>query len=62
LLSLLAFYPVRQLFVQMLLLHAPFAFRGGKLDSAISSERNIGMGALEAATYVATALAIVELA
>jgi len=62
LVSLLAFYPVRQLFVQMLLLHAPFALRGGKLDAAISSERNVGMGALEAAAYVATALAIVELA
>jgi uncharacterized membrane protein YjfL (UPF0719 family) len=62
LLSLLAFYPVRQLFVQMLLLHAPFSLRGGKLDAAISADRNVGMGALEAATYVATALAIVELA
>jgi uncharacterized membrane protein YjfL (UPF0719 family) len=62
LLCLLAFYPVRQLFVQMLLLHAPFSVRGGALDAAIASERNVGMGALEAATYVATALAIVELA
>lgn len=61
LLSLLAFYPVRQLFVQMLLLHAPFSVRGGRLDAAIATERNVGMGALEAATYVATALAIVEL-
>lgn len=62
LLSLLAFYPVRQLFVQMLLLHAPLSFRGGKLDTAIANERNVGMGLLEAATYVATALAIAELA
>ncbi len=62
LLSLLAFYPVRQLFVQMLLLHAPLSLRGGKLDAAIANERNVGMGALEAATYVATALAIAELA
>ncbi len=62
LVSLLAFYPVRQLFVQMLLLHAPLSLRGGKLDAAIANERNVGMGALEAATYVATALAIVELA
>jgi hypothetical protein len=62
LVSLLAFYPVRQLFVQMVLLHAPFSVRGGKLDAAIANERSVGMGALEAATYVATALAIVELA
>jgi uncharacterized membrane protein YjfL (UPF0719 family) len=62
LVSLFAFYPVRQLFVQMVLLHAPLSLRGGKLDSAIATERNVGMGALEAATYVATALAIVELA
>jgi len=62
LLSLLAFYPVRQLFVQMVLLHAPLSLRGGKLDVAIANERNVGMGALEAATYVATALAIAELA
>jgi uncharacterized membrane protein YjfL (UPF0719 family) len=62
LVTLLAFYPVRQLFVQMLLLHAPFAIRGGKLDAAIATERNVGMGALEAATYIATALAISQLA
>ncbi len=62
LVTLLALYPVRQLFVQMVLLHAPLALRGGKLDVAIAHDRNIGMGALEAATYVATALVIVELA
>ena len=62
LVTLLAFYPVRQLFVQMVLLHAPLSLRGGKLDVAIANERNVGMGALEAATYVATALAIAELA
>ena len=61
LVTLLAFYPVRQLFVQMVLLHAPFAIRGGKLDVAIATERNVGMGALEAATYLATALAIAQL-
>jgi len=62
LVTLLAFYPVRQLFVQMVLLHAPFAVRGGKLDAAIATERNVGMGALEGAAYVATALAIAQLA
>ncbi len=62
LLTLLLFYPVRQFFVQVLLLHAPFSVRGGKLDSAIALDRNAPLGALEAATYIATALAIAELA
>ena len=57
-----ALYPVRQLFVQTLLLGAPFALRGGRLDAAIGTDRNEGLGALEAATYVATALTIARLA
>jgi len=62
LLAVIALYPVRQVFVQMVLMRAPFALRGGRLDAAVGADRNIGMGALEAATYVATALAISELA
>jgi uncharacterized membrane protein YjfL (UPF0719 family) len=58
----LALYPVRQLFVQMLLLRAPFALRGGPLDEGIDVQRSEGIGALEAATYVATALSISRLA
>ncbi len=61
LIALGAFYPVRQIFVQMVLLRAPFALRGGRLDVAVGAERNAGMGALEAATYVSTALAITQL-
>jgi uncharacterized membrane protein YjfL (UPF0719 family) len=61
LIALVAFYPVRQIFVQMVLLRAPFALRGGRLDVAVGAERNTGMGALEAATYVSTALAISQL-
>jgi len=61
LIALVAFYPVRQIFVQMVLLRAPFALRGGRLDVAVGAERNMGMGALEAATYVSTALAISQL-
>jgi uncharacterized membrane protein YjfL (UPF0719 family) len=57
-----ALYPVRQLFVQMLLLRAPFALRGGPLDDGIAVQRSEGIGALEAATYVATALSIARLA
>jgi uncharacterized membrane protein YjfL (UPF0719 family) len=61
LLFLLALYPVRQILVQMVLLGAPFALRGGRLDTGIAAERNAGLGALEAVTYIAAALAIAEL-
>jgi uncharacterized membrane protein YjfL (UPF0719 family) len=60
--SALALYPVRQLFVQTLLLRAPLTLRGGRLDTAIAVERSEGLGALEAASYVATALSIAHLA
>lgn len=62
LLFLLALYPVRQVLVQVVLLGAPFTFRGGRLDQGIAGERNEGMGALEAVAYLATAFAIAELA
>jgi uncharacterized membrane protein YjfL (UPF0719 family) len=58
LLFLLGLYPVRQILVQMILLGAPFSLRGGRLDTGIAAERNAGLGALEAVSYVATALAI----
>ncbi len=61
LVALVALYPVRQVFVQMVLMRAPFAVRGGRLDAAVGAERNVGMGALEAATYVGAALAIAQL-
>jgi uncharacterized membrane protein YjfL (UPF0719 family) len=57
-----ALYPVRQVFVQMLLLRAPLSLRGGPLDRGISLDRSAGIGALEAVTYVATALSITRLA
>ena len=62
LLFLLALYPVRQILVQVVLLGAPFTFRGGRLDAGVAAERNEGLGALEAVTYLATALAIAGLA
>ena len=52
----LVFYPVRQLVVQTVLLGGAPTLRGGRLDVAIGHERNVGMGALEAVAYVATAL------
>jgi uncharacterized membrane protein YjfL (UPF0719 family) len=57
----LMLYPVRQIFVQVLMLHARFTLRGGRLDSGIAVERNEGMGAIEAAAYLATALSIARL-
>ena len=57
----LALYPVRQLFVQSLLLGAPLALRGGRLDTGIGTDRNEGMGALEAVSYIAAALSVARL-
>ena len=57
-----ALYPVRQIFVQMLLLRAPLKLRGGPIDQGIAVERSAGLGALEAVTYIATALSISRLA
>jgi hypothetical protein len=48
--------------VQTILLRGPLHARGGALDVAIAERRSAGMAALEAATYVATALAISQLA
>ena len=61
LLLALALYPVRQLFVQSLLLGAPLVLRGGRLDTGIGTDRNEGIGALEAVSYVATALSVARL-
>jgi len=61
LLLALTLYPVRQLFVQVLMLHSPFTLCGGRLDRGIAIERNEGMGALEGAAYLATALSIAQL-
>jgi len=62
LLFLLLLYPVRQILVQVVLLGAPFTFRGGRLDTGVAAERHVGMGTLEAVSYLATAFAIAELA
>ncbi len=61
LLFVLALYPVRQILVQMAFLGGSFAFRGGSLDKAIEERRNAGAAALEAASYVATALLVSRL-
>ena len=51
----LVLYPVRQLAVQTLLLGQPFALRGGALDRLVAQERNVGVSAVEAISYMAAA-------
>jgi uncharacterized membrane protein YjfL (UPF0719 family) len=59
--AVLILFPVRQLIVQGLILgHAP-SLRGGSLDEAIGTRRNVAMAAMEAVTYLATALAVIQL-
>ena len=62
LVALVALYPVRQIFVQGVLLRAPLRFRGGLLDREIGTERNVGLSVLEATAYVSTALVVARLA
>lgn len=52
----LVVYPVRQLVVQCLILRARPSLFHGELDRAIGDRRDVGVGALEAATYIAAAL------
>jgi uncharacterized membrane protein YjfL (UPF0719 family) len=56
LLAVVAFYPVRQLVVQSLILGGPIRWRGVLLDSEIAQDRNIAAGLLEAVAYLTTAL------
>ena len=48
-------------FVEGLVLQSRPTLRGGVLDRAIGVDRNAGMAALEALTYLATAVALVQL-
>lgn len=57
----LVLYPVRQLVVGGLLLRARPTLRGGALDEAVGVQREVGVAALEAASYVAAALAVAAL-
>lgn len=49
-------YVVRQFVVQTLVLGAPLRLWKGALDVAIGEQRNLGIGALEAAAYLGTAM------
>ena len=60
-LIIVALYPLRQWLVQGILLGDGFRWYGGKLDDEISVGRNIGAGAVEAATYLAFAVLAIHL-
>jgi uncharacterized membrane protein YjfL (UPF0719 family) len=60
--SALLLYPVRQLVVQTLMLRQPFALRGGALDRLVAQERNVGVSAVEAVSYLAAAVLLTEIA
>jgi uncharacterized membrane protein YjfL (UPF0719 family) len=62
LVSLVALYPMRQLFVQGLVLGGAPRLRGGLLDEAVGADRNPAIAAVEAITYLATAIAVGRLA
>lgn len=62
LVSLALLYPMRQLFVQGLILGGLPKLRGGLLDEAIGEDRNQAIAAVEAMTYLATAIAVGRLA
>jgi uncharacterized membrane protein YjfL (UPF0719 family) len=51
-----ALYPIRQLVVEGLLLGSRPRWRGGELDRAIGQRRSVGVAAVEAAAYLATAM------
>lgn len=58
LLLALGLYPVRQLVVRGLLLGLRPTMHGGELDRAIAQDRDVAVGAVEGAAYVAAALLI----
>jgi uncharacterized membrane protein YjfL (UPF0719 family) len=53
--SALLLFPVRQLAVQTWLLRQPFSLRGGNLDRMVAQERNVGVAAVEAVSYLSVA-------
>ena len=58
----LALYPVRQIVVGAILVGGGLRLRGGRLDDGIAREKSTGLGVLEAAAYLATALVWARLA
>jgi uncharacterized membrane protein YjfL (UPF0719 family) len=62
LLFAVALYPVRQIVVQAVVLRGGVALRRGRLDVGIGRERDVGLGALEASAYLATAFFVSRIA
>jgi hypothetical protein len=60
--SSLVLYPVRQIAVQMVILRRPFTLRGGALDALVAQQRNVGVSAIEAVSYVAAAVLLTGVA
>jgi uncharacterized membrane protein YjfL (UPF0719 family) len=60
--SSLVLYPVRQIAVQMVILRQPFTLRGGALDGLVAQQRNVGVSAIEAVSYVAAAVLLTGVA
>jgi len=52
----LALYPVRQFLVETLILGAAPRFRGGKVDDGVGRGRDVGLAALEAASFLGVAI------
>jgi uncharacterized membrane protein YjfL (UPF0719 family) len=60
--SALVLYPVRQIVVQTMILRQPLALRGGGLDRLVAQERNVGVSAVEAVSYLAAAVLLTGMA
>ncbi|MGZ6126258.1 MAG: DUF350 domain-containing protein [Myxococcales bacterium] len=54
--SAIVLYPVRQFVVQTLILRQRFSLRGGALDRLVAQDRNVGVSAVEAVSYVSAAV------
>jgi hypothetical protein len=52
---------VRQVILQTIILRGGFAVRGGIIDVEIARDRNVGVGALEGASYIGAALLLAKL-
>jgi uncharacterized membrane protein YjfL (UPF0719 family) len=57
----LGLYVVRQIILQTIILRGGFAVRGGIIDVEIGRDRNVGVGALEGASYIGAALLLAKL-
>jgi uncharacterized membrane protein YjfL (UPF0719 family) len=52
----LALYPVRQALVETILLGGPPRLRGGRIDEGVGRDRDVGLAALEAASFLGMAM------